>query len=155
MIYDKLENLGEYPILLKIKKFLDEHKGKILENGKYVIDEDCYVTVLEYETGVGNDYEAHKKYIDLQMLLRGKEYIFVQDIEKGCAVTEYDKEKDIIFYKTEKGVPYELNEGNFLLLDTDDLHKPCVNVYRPEKVKKYVFKMKKVLNVKRSNDKRA
>ena len=143
MIYDTKENLIKYPSLVKVKNFLDAHSGEILENGKYVIDEDCYLAVSEYETGAGKDYEAHREYIDVQMLMCGREYIFVQDIQSGSPVTQYDEKKDIRFYQTENGVAYELNAGNFLLLDTDDLHKPCVKIQEPEKVKKYVFKMKK------------
>ena len=144
MIYDKIENLEKYPLLEKVKAFLDEHKGQILENGKYIIDESCYLAVSEYQTGAGKDYEAHREYIDVQMLAFGKEHIFVQDLQKGTPVTEYDKEKDIIFYKAEKGVAYALNEHNFLVLDTNDLHKPCVAICNSETVKKYVFKIKKV-----------
>jgi len=144
MIYDTIENLDKYPLLEKVKAFLNEHKGQILENGKYVIDEHCYLAVSEYETGAGKDYEAHREYIDVQMLLNGKEYIFVQDIQKGTPVTQYNQEKDIIFYQVENGVAYALNGKNFLLLDVNDLHKPCVMIKEPEKVKKYVFKIKKV-----------
>ena len=141
MIYDTIENLGKYPLLEKVKAFLNEHKGQILENGKYILDENCYLAVSEYETGTGKDYEAHREYIDVQMLLKGREYIFVQDIQKGTPVTEYNEQKDIIFYKTENGVAYELNDGNFLLLDVNDLHKPCVAINEPMLVKKYVFKI--------------
>jgi YhcH/YjgK/YiaL family protein len=144
MIYDKIENMGKYPLLEKVEAFLNEHKGQILENGKYILDENCYLAVSEYETGAGKDHEAHREYIDVQMLLKGREYIFVQDIQKGTPATEYNEQKDIIFYKAENGVAYELNDGNFLVLDTNDLHKPCVMIEQPEKVKKYVFKIKKV-----------
>lgn len=143
MIYDKLENLQNYPELEKIGAFLEKQNGKILENGKYVIDENCYVAVSEYETGAGKDFEAHREYIDVQMLVYGEERVFVQDIQKGKPVTEYDEKKDIVFYTTEDSATYVLNESNFLLLDVNDLHKPCVAVERPIKVKKYVFKIKK------------
>ena len=62
MIYDKLENLAKYPSLIRVKKFLDEQNGTILNNGKYEIDESCYVAVSEYETGAGKDFEAHRVY---------------------------------------------------------------------------------------------
>ena len=144
MIYDKIENMGKYPLLEKVEAFLNEHKGQILENGKYILNENCYLAVSEYQTGDGKDYEAHKEYIDVQMLAYGKENIFVQDIQKGTPCTEYNEVKDIIFYKTEHGVAYQLDENNFLVLDIQDLHKPCVMIEQPEKVKKYVFKIKKV-----------
>lgn len=143
MIYDTLENLSKYPSLVRVKKFLDEQNGKVLENGKYEIDENCYVAVSEYETGAGKDFEAHREYIDVQILLRGKECIYVQDIQQGSPTTEYDEQKDIIFYKANDATAYVLDESYFLVLDVDDLHKPGVAIDESMKVKKYVFKIKK------------
>lgn len=143
MIYDKLENMVDYPILTQVKKFLDAHNGEILENGRYEIDGKCYLTVLEYETFEGKDFEAHREYVDVQMLIRGQEYIYVQDIQKGKLITEYNQEKDISFYKTDDSTAYLLDNTNFLVLDVNDLHKPCVSVDKAEIVKKYVFKIKK------------
>ena len=143
MIYDTFKNLSKYPSLAKVKKFLDEQNGTILANGKYEIDENCYVAVSEYETGAGKDFEAHREYIDVQMLLRGREHIFVQDIRQGNPTTEYDEQKDIIFYNANDATAYVLDGSNFLVLDVDDLHKPGVAIDESMKVKKYVFKIKK------------
>ena len=143
MICDKLENLAKYPSLTRVKKFLDEQNGTILNNGKYEIDETCYVAVSEYETGAGKDFEAHREYIDVQIVLSGREHIFVQNIQQGTPTTEYEKQKDIIFYKANDAKAYVLDGSNFLVLDVDDLHKPCVAIDESMKVKKYVFKIKK------------
>ena len=143
MIYDTLENLSKYPSLTRVKKFLDEQNGTILNNGKYEIDENCYVAVSEYETGAGKDFEAHREYIDVQIVLSGREHIFVQDIHQGILATEYNKQKDIVFYKANDATPYILDGSNFLMLDVEDLHKPCVALEEPMTVKKYVFKIKK------------
>ena len=143
MIYDKLENLEKYPSLAKVKNFLDKQNGKILQNGKYEIDENCYVAVSEYETGAGKDFEAHREYIDVQIVLSGREHIFVQNIQQGNPTTEYDEQKDIIFYNANDATAYVLDGRNFLVLDVDDLHKPCVAIDESMKVKKYVFKIKK------------
>lgn len=143
MIYDTLENLSKYPSLTRVKKFLDEQNGTILNNGKYEIDENCYVAVSEYETGAGKDFEAHREYIDVQILLSGREHIFVQNIQQGTPTTEYEKQKDIIFYKANDAKAYVLDGSSFLVLDVDDLHKPGVAIDESMKVKKYVFKIKK------------
>ncbi|MBO5481299.1 MAG: YhcH/YjgK/YiaL family protein [Clostridia bacterium] len=143
MIYDTLKNLSKYPSLVRVKKFLDKQNGTILDDGKYEIDENCYVAVSEYETGAGKDFEAHREYIDVQIVLRGREYIFVQDIKQGISTTEYDAQKDIIFYKSNDAKAYILDGSNFLVLDVDDLHKPGVAIDESMKVKKYVFKIKK------------
>lgn len=143
MIYDKLENLGNYAFLSKVKRFLDESKGKILENGKYVIDDNCYLNVSQYETGERKDFEVHREYIDVQMVLSGKEYVFVQNIENGTPITEYDAQADIMFYKADVATEYMLDESNFIVLDVEDLHNAGVSVENPETIKKYVFKIKR------------
>ncbi len=148
MIYDKIENLGNYTNLKKVMEFLEQNKGKMLENGRYIIDKDCYVVVSEYETSAGKDFEAHREYIDLQMLVKGQEAVFVQNIQRGTPITEYDAEKDVIFYQVEAFSKYILDGSNFLVLDTEDLHKPSVSVGNPIIVKKYVFKIRKTVKEK-------
>ena len=67
----------------------------------------------------------------------------MQNIQQGTPTTEYEKQKDIIFYKANDAKAYVLDGSNFLVLDVDDLHKPGVAIDESMKVKKYVFKIKK------------
>ncbi len=143
MIYDKIENLGKYPELSKVKAFFDENDVASLEIGKYPLGDGDYLAVSEYETGKEKDYEAHVEYIDVQYLTVGEELIYVADKSQGTPTKGYNAEKDIAFYTVENGKAYKIDREYFLLLDVDDLHKPCVAVNEPVKVKKYVFKLKK------------
>ena len=142
MITDKIKNLGNYTQLAKVKSFLDSHPEP-LENGKYIIDDSCFVNVMEYETrDDGGLYEGHEKYIDLQMLISGEECVRVQNIADCTITVAYDPEKDAAFYSSEKYMNYYLNGSNFILLEPEDLHNPCLKVNgRSVKVKKYVFKI--------------
>lgn len=144
MIYDKLENLYKYSKFSMVENFLKKHEGKILANGKYIIDDHCFVVVSEYETGVGNLFEAHRKYVDFQLLVSGGEYVYVQNIAQGKVVNEYDEEKDFALYSANEAKPYLLDGTCFLVLDTEDLHKPGVSIEKPTMVKKYVFKIRKI-----------
>ena len=47
--------------------------------GKYDLENGAYVSVQEYTTKARSEakYEAHKKFIDIQMILSGKELIAV------------------------------------------------------------------------------
>lgn len=143
MIYDTLENLCNYSEFSQIEDFLKKHEGEILPNGKYVINENCYVVASEYETGEGSLFEAHRKYMDVQILALGREYVYVQNIRQGKIVNEYDSEKDFALYFANEAKPYLLDGTCFLALDAEDLHKPGVSVEQPTAVKKYVFKLRK------------
>ena len=142
MIIDKIANLDRYTHLAKIKSFLDAHP-KPLENGKYIIDDNCFVNVMEYETKEDTGlYEGHKQYIDLQMLISGEECIKVQNIRNCALTTEYDESKDAAFFKAEHCMNCYLDGSNFALLTPEDLHNCCVaQSGNSVKVKKYVFKI--------------
>ena len=144
MIYDKLENLEKYPSLAKVKNFLDKQNGKILQNGKYEIDDNCYVAVSEYNTVESAGlFEGHLKYIDLQVIIDGEEYVHVQEKCKCKLQQVYDEVKDAAFYKADEYHNFYLGKGFFVVFDKNDLHRPCISVNGEKKVKKYVFKLKR------------
>ena len=66
--------------------------------GKYDLENGAYVSVQEYTTKARSEakYEAHKKFIDIQMILSGKELIAVSPIEKMTISDEYNEEKDFM-----------------------------------------------------------
>ena len=142
MIIDKIKNLGKYAHLSVVKQFLDEHPEP-LENGKYVINDCCFVNVSEYETKEDKGiYEGHERYNDLQMLISGNECIKIQHISDCRISTEYNEQKDVAFYTSEQYMNCYLDGSNFALLEPEDLHNPCLMIGdKPEKVKKYVFKI--------------
>ena len=143
MIIDKIKNLGNYAQLSVVKQFLDEHPEP-LENGKYVINDACFVNVMEYETREDKGlYEGHERYIDVQMLISGNECIRIQN-RRDCRISvEYNDEKDAAFYTADQYMNCYLDGSNFAFLEPEDLHNPCLMVGdKPEAVKKYVFKVK-------------
>ena len=142
MITDKIKNLGNYAHLYAVKQFLDAHPDP-LENGKYIIDDRCFLNVMEYETKEDKGlYEGHKKYIDLQMLISGEECIRVQNIADCTIAVEYDAQKDAAFYTAEHYMNCYLDGSNFVYLTPEDLHNCCVAENgKSVKVKKYVFKI--------------
>lgn len=145
VILDKVDNLINYLKYKKIADFLAQNKNRILENGKYEIDENCYVVVSEYNTLEPNGlFEGHLKYVDLQVIIDGEEYVHVQEKDKCELEKAYDESKDAAFYKTETWHTYYLGKGFFVVFDKEDLHRPCVKVWETKKVKKYVFKIRKV-----------
>ena len=144
MILDKIENLKNYPMLKKVQSFLEENAGKMLEKGKYPIDENAYVSVAKYDTKEeAGLFEGHLNYIDVQVIMEGEEYIQVCDKRDAKVETEYNEIKDVQFFSTENYHNFYVGKNCFLLLDEQDLHRPNMAIEKSAPVTKYIFKIKK------------
>lgn len=131
MIKDRLENAKTYYSLSdRIKKALEWLRNNDLNSldcGRYYIEnENIFANVDEYETKTDAKYEAHRKYIDIQYMVKGKEYIGVTDIKNCTTCIEYNAEKDIEFFEAIDEFQ-TLKTGEFLILYPHDAHKPCIN----------------------------
>ena len=112
--------------------------------GKYNLVNGAYVSVQEYTTKARSEakYEAHKKFIDIQMILSGKELIAVSPIEKMTISDEYNEEKDfMLFHHNDECTDYVLEAGDFLILYPQDVHMPGVCVNEKSPVRKIVVKV--------------
>ena len=112
--------------------------------GKYDLVNGAYVSVQEYTTKARSEakYEAHKKFIDIQMILSGKELIAVSPIEKMTISDEYNEEKDfMLFHHNDECTDYVLEAGDFLILYPQDVHMPGVCVNEKSPVRKIVVKV--------------
>ncbi len=148
MILDKLENAALYSgiseNLGKGFEFLKNTDLNTLEIGKYEIDgKNVFALVSEYESKKAEDcrLEAHRDYADIQFIVSGKEAIGFATLEDQAVLTEYTAEKDIIFF-TGKTSPLILESGMFAVFFSQDVHRPCMQINGPEKVKKVVVKVK-------------
>jgi biofilm protein TabA len=80
-------------------------------------------------------WESHKKYIDLQYVIRGKEQIAVSPIDKATVTKPYDETKDVANY-TAEGTFYTAEPGTFFLFFPQDVHRPNIKVAGYDMVKK-------------------
>ena len=69
--------------------------------------------------------EAHKKYIDIQFMVKGEELIGVAPFEIPKTETQAIPENDVWFYEC-KTEPITLIENSFMVLYPNDLHCPGV-----------------------------
>jgi YhcH/YjgK/YiaL family protein len=100
--------------------------------------------VSEYNTVDPNGlFEGHLKYVDLQVIIEGEEYVHVQEKSKCSLLKGYDETKDAAFYQANEWHSFYLGKGFFAVFDENDLHRPCISVKTEKKVRKYVFKIKK------------
>ena len=132
MIYDKLSNAALYASagtpLGKALKFAanfdpDTPDGKIEIDGA-----NMYALSVTYDTSPAEDlsFEAHRKYIDVQLLLSGTEDIDVsQDLDDMEVIQPYSDENDAGLYDTpENWSTIVLRSGNFAVFYPDDAHRP-------------------------------
>lgn len=147
MVYDKINNIETYKGLSE-----DIYEGlKFLKNaspdlacGVHEVSPRVKAIVSEYETKPINEngYEDHKKFIDIQYLLKGKERNCCLPIEKLRETKPYREEIDAAFYEAE--IPAQelmLGDGYFAIYWPQDGHMPCLSVDGAEMVKKVVVKV--------------
>lgn len=115
-------------------------------DGRHDIDGDAiYALVQRYQTRpqARPQLEAHRRYIDIQFIVRGREVIHWAPLATLSEVTlPYDAAKDAgLFAATSRLVPVGLAAGQFAILFPDDAHAPCCAWDDPEEVIKVVVKV--------------
>lgn len=87
----------------------------------------CWATVSEYvpkTTNKGN-IESHKKFIDLQYVLRGNEQM---GLAKDVTVKkEYNPDRDVAFWYSQNITYYNAGPESFFLFFPSDIHQPSVH----------------------------
>lgn len=147
MIFDHLTNIFTYkgltPDIYSGLLFLQQASPDIAI-GTYQINPRVKAIVSEYETKVKNEvgYEAHRKNIDIQYLLKGEERIACLPIEKLKETKPYSEEKDAAFFTASiKPIEMTLGDGYFAIFFPQDGHMPQLSVDEPKMVKKVVVKV--------------
>jgi len=115
-----------------------------LAPGKYPIDGDSvFASVTE---GPGKPYEqttweSHRKMIDVQYIVKGKEKIGVADLSKATVTKPYDPAKDVANYIA-AGKFYVAEPGTMYIFFPTDVHRPSIKVDGYDVVKKVVIKIR-------------
>ena len=124
-------------------EFLSTKDLQNLPEGRYEVAEGTFANVQSYETKDSNRFEAHRKFIDIQVVISGEEDIAVSNLEDLVdEVVPYDEGKDIGFHATSsKSTKYIADAKNFLILFPTDAHAPCLSREQKSLVKKVVIKM--------------
>lgn len=149
MIYDNLSNIDLYKGLSTDiytgLLFLNQVKSDI-ENGTYLLNSKVKAIVSEYETTKVNEcgYEAHKKYLDIQCVLKGAEKLCCSPIERLKETKPYSEEVDAAFYTAD--IQHQpsyliLLPGYFAIFYPQDGHMPQLCVDDSPIVKKIVVKV--------------
>ncbi len=111
--------------------FLKMHNLSSIRPKRYDLQNDSlFVLVNEYTTHPAEEsnYEAHKKYIDIQYVVQGEELIGIAPINAITdTVQEYDADEDIGFYKVSSDMKHVANSESFFIFFPADAHKPNLN----------------------------
>ena len=147
MILDTLKNKEQYaslhPRFKAVFDYIDTHDLASMELGRHDIDGDnIFVMVQELELRPYEQarLELQRKYVDIQLVLRGKEEVFGWSEKKDCltAETEFDEAKDIQLFTDKPQCFYTVREGQFSILFPEDGHAPMLG---EGVVKKCIFKI--------------
>ena len=133
MIIDSIKNASRYYSVHPSFKAAFEALEKLDEstpNERITVDGDSiFINMAEYINKNIDEclYESHKKYIDIQFVLSGEEYIDLCDQD----ILEFTDNRldtdDIAFFKdTDKFSRADLTEGMFVVIFPGEAHKPCI-----------------------------
>lgn len=146
MIFDSISNFYMYasihPQFNSVLNFLNAVSIKDLPTGRHEVNENgVFAGIDEYKTKeVSRGFiEFHKKYIDIQIVLRGKEKVGLCNKDMAREL-DFNEEKD--FGKLEGDLDFiTLKENYFVVFFPHDGHMPQLMDESPASVKKMVIKV--------------
>lgn len=146
MIIDKVKNISNYKnIPVEAIKFIND-LNEMIDLGRYELGNGIFANVEKYQTKLTTDakFEAHNDYVDIQILLRGRENIFITGKDKLEVSEPYDENRDICFYSNPIIDSFSVMLGfeNFVVLFPHEAHAPQVSIDKTqEEVLKVVVKI--------------
>jgi biofilm protein TabA len=150
MVFDKINNSNQYIMLhkyfAKAFTFIHQYEKNPLSDGIYEIDgKEIFAIVESYYTKEEKtqNFEAHRKYIDIQYIHTGREKIGYNNITSMNAIDKYSTKNDIIFFDGQHKFWINIEEKEFVILFPEDAHMPCIKSGNTNcEVKKIVVKLK-------------
>lgn len=126
-------------------RMLKSSDYKSLEPGKHeMAGDDLFFMINRYETRDEGEvkYEIHKKYIDIQYVFEGEEYMGLAPAGDGKVIVPYSEEKDIAFVEVAKGAKHKASPAVFFIFFPGEPHQPGVKSGISRLVRKVVVKVK-------------
>lgn len=132
MILDDLKNAARYydlhPGFRAGFEFLASANLAARDSGKVELQGDKLFALINRDPGRGHAgarLEAHRKYIDIQMLVDGAEEIGWRPTSECRQLTDpYSESRDIMFFGDEPLAWINLPVGKFMIFYPDDAHAP-------------------------------
>ena len=149
MIIGKLKDLNRY---IGLSKEIDEAISYVLntdllalEIGRHELNGNVIVNRQQYYGKTDTFAESHKDFIDLQIVVKGKEKMGYADISNNTVkvMEDYNPEIDLAKYYVSDECFYEMSDDSFALIFPEDIHRPGMKVDE-ELIEKVVVKIRVV-----------
>ena len=134
MILANLQNTerieGLHPLFKEVFDYIKSHDllhtecGRIELKGSDLFINNVNATLKAQDKQV---LEAHRDYIDIQILLEGKErmgWMAIEDVKNE--IQAYDQEKDCALYADQSTSFFDLVPGQFAIFFPEDAHAPVI-----------------------------
>lgn len=133
---------GNLPVSQLLDSFVKTNDLQTIQVGRYELGDKAYISVQEYKTHENLQFEAHKEWIDIQLIVSGCERILTASVKTGKPETAYTRETDVRFYHcTEQIKRVDLYPDQLVILFPEDLHAPSNSISASVPVRKVVFKI--------------
>ena len=149
MIVDTLSNSRLYASLQQgIQRGLAylESFDPSTPDGRHVIDgEGLFALVQSYETAPATEkrFETHRRHIDIQYIVSGRERMLHLPLGTLDIETPYSEEQDVVFYRDPPASSsLLLSAGEFAIFHPSDAHKGGCMAGGREPVRKVVVKVR-------------
>lgn len=141
--YDEIKK--SHPLFAKAFDAVEKLTLTDPSDGRYDVDGDnVFINVSTYETNPINSerrFEAHRDYIDIQLLLEGREIIGFAHPASLTVTDEYRPDYEL-FGMIDSFDKIILEKGKFAVIYPNEPHAPGLAAGMPEKVRKIVVKVK-------------
>ena len=110
-----------------------------------IVNDRFFYSVQGYSTKpVGEcKLESHRKYIDVQIMVKGNEFIDFADISRLTVLEKYNEDKDVVFWNIpQRLVRTTLRAGDQIVFYPENAHRGAIKLNQCEKVLKIVGKVK-------------
>jgi YhcH/YjgK/YiaL family protein len=149
MIIDTLQNRRMYYALQPGIEAGFEYLASFdpaVADGRYPIrGDEVFALVQSYETGPGTEkrFETHRRHIDIQFIVSGRERILHLPFGSLEVETSYDEERDVVFYHDPPASSSVLLQpGDFAIFHPEDAHKGGCMAGARDPVRKVVVKVR-------------
>jgi YhcH/YjgK/YiaL family protein len=148
VILDSLDQSDQYslihPLFKSAFEYLKAFRPSTPDGRQEIFADRMFSLPQTYQTVPASEkqFEAHRRYIDIQYILSGEEMIEHAHVGLLRPASEFDVEKDVRFFNDPTtSSPIVLRAGDFAVFFPHDAHKPCLSVSKPVTVRKVVVKV--------------
>ncbi|ADL56646.1 YhcH/YjgK/YiaL family protein [Gallionella capsiferriformans] len=146
MIFSALSQADRYaalhPLFLRAFEYIRDTDLYALAPGRYHLAGDDLIAIVEHVTGRTKEMarlEAHKRYIDIQLVLEGDETMGWKPLA-DCynPIGEHSIDRDILFFLDAPAAWIPVPPDHFCIFFPEDAHAPLVGT---GPIRKVIFKI--------------